>query len=1300
MSNKKITSSPEKNLYLLSFLDVVDRIDILLLEIRHLQQNIIYTLRTPSLYLPLRYEENLIFGSDTKGWDKWINKLSSEGRAYQGATLARDWIIRYPSPKQAMKIFQTNDIKSKAKDSAKSDTKSDSKKIITYIGNRIGKIWLGDDWEHDLRLQYHSLRALQILKQQTFQVKLSLIRGAIAADLLGVNDDKNNEHDNYALADLPPAAFSILRRGVLFKLRRFIDVLGNHRQQVSQIMSFGENQDPTPNIERRREMGIYMNYMTSRGRETQRDMRDLLRSFGLKNPGKKVPRPLLFHSWSHHYRVNNIQLDDTVISNLDQYGQSNDETIQHVAYTSTSFWSPDRPDLQPILAREVAVSLVRNQLNNLDDSMLSASSDEFTALMIDFKSIILEWADKYPEMKFLRPKVNEYLRIIAGDLLAATLKGVAYLYSLFLLRFANDLESQLDIGKGREIDLDMVYSLNRGTSPYEKDLLWHLELILVAEWVEKSSHIPPLSDLDMIVIDGVKKVTKDVFDFLVINTPDGRCTEFPQYWKGMSYELQHCMIDSKVVNQAKKWREKRSKDYYDEEKGKRGPCEYARTTRRLDLGLQNFLFKILMAQKEDKVKKAVSIDEETRNVKKSIEEEYGIQLSEKNTNDLKAHIENTSSSSAKPENKEIDFEGRYGFNLDSETIVKQQLVTYIKRGKDKKESNFIVHPRQLFRHLYDIPFQCATMRSIDLLKDIKKWPKLLKATHEDLGLGRDLFALALEFYIKSVESPRSRLLLCINLLSYQFRCLDDGDIKDKLERWLNTPPEESKKAFCYTELKGEDNPYDKVKSKYQEWDNKIKRHYIDIGASQVAAELSRVPPYETDLIRKLERLAGLKLKDLHHYLKRNLELNNKTPNENLKEDQLNAIKPLRHLMHWLAIRNDSEAGEKSCSMYDFHQSIFKAFSPSIGGTSKQAEDGEKEDILKIRLMSRIAMSNTIPIPNPLNPEDDPYTSNNSLALKELLNEETWKKWNKKNEEKASSHVILGNYDLIAVRPITIPCRCILHVFDEKYEKGKNISEEKFIPYFSRREIAFQFDIDKKFKDENVFYISAITLQRRSMRLSFLYSLINIRDLLKGDKEKKVDKNIANMELATLLNERENIKIKVFLSDGWNDLQLFFSTDTAITEGDLDWAFRLQKTLFQDFMVDRSSMLLTPRCLDVAYSSDKYNININTSIHMDGWLEKTAESYTERLEKNEASSGIDVNSIMQTPGHSDFKISLECKTRPIKKEKKGENSQMPLYPQILNWMSKESKKPEKPSALQLTDHINTVIEKVRWSKPKT
>ena len=104
--------------------------------------------------------------------------------------------------------------------------------------------------------------------------------------------------------------------------------------------------------------------------------------------------------------------------------------------------------------------------------------------------------------------------------------------------------------------------------------------------------------------------------------------------------------------------------------------------------------------------------------------------------------------------------------------------------------------------------------------------------------------------------------------------------------------------------------------------------------------------------------------------------------------------------------------------------------------------------------------------------------------------------------------------------------------------------------------------------------------------------------------------------------------------------------------------------------------------------------------MDGWLEKTAESYTERLEKNEASSGIDVNSIMQTPGHSDFKISLECKTRPIKKEKKGENSQMPLYPQILNWMSKESKKPEKPSALQLTDHINTVIEKVRWSKPKT
>jgi len=106
MSNEERTAfRGKKNLYLLSFLDVIDRIDILFLEIRHLQQNIIYRLRTPSLYLPLRYEEKLIFGNNTDGWNEWINKLSTEERAHQGSRLARDWIIRYPAPKKAVKIY-------------------------------------------------------------------------------------------------------------------------------------------------------------------------------------------------------------------------------------------------------------------------------------------------------------------------------------------------------------------------------------------------------------------------------------------------------------------------------------------------------------------------------------------------------------------------------------------------------------------------------------------------------------------------------------------------------------------------------------------------------------------------------------------------------------------------------------------------------------------------------------------------------------------------------------------------------------------------------------------------------------------------------------------------------------------------------------------------------------------------------------------------------------------------------------------------------------------------------------------
>ena len=89
-----MTKTNADNLYLLAFIDISDRADILMLEIRHLQHSIISSLHAPSLFLPLRYEEDWVY----EGWEKDIK----EAHHFDTAQIAFDHIIRYPSPRRAV----------------------------------------------------------------------------------------------------------------------------------------------------------------------------------------------------------------------------------------------------------------------------------------------------------------------------------------------------------------------------------------------------------------------------------------------------------------------------------------------------------------------------------------------------------------------------------------------------------------------------------------------------------------------------------------------------------------------------------------------------------------------------------------------------------------------------------------------------------------------------------------------------------------------------------------------------------------------------------------------------------------------------------------------------------------------------------------------------------------------------------------------------------------------------------------------------------------------------------------------
>ncbi|MGH8550099.1 MAG: hypothetical protein ACRERU_16150 [Methylococcales bacterium] len=101
---------------------------------------------------------------------------------------------------------------------------------------------------------------------------------------------------------------------------------------------------------------------------------------------------------------------------------------------------------------------------------------------------------------------------------------------------------------------------------------------------------------------------------------------------------------------------------------------------------------------------------------------------------------------------------------------------------------------------------------------------------------------------------------------------------------------------------------------------------------------------------------------------------------------------------------------------------------------------------------------------------------------------------------------------------------------------------------------------------------SIALQRRSMRLDFLYRLLPPFNAVRpaGDKPPE------HIEDLWLLLKND----WAFLTDGWEDI---FIVITGKPEDRLKSVFEIQSVLYNDFMVDLAEAILTSRCLSFALS---------------------------------------------------------------------------------------------------------------------
>lgn len=621
-------------LYLLSWNDALERLDTLILEIRHLQISILSHLREPDLYLVLSLEEKFLWGADWFG----CNGMQPGNVASIEKVLSK-W-VDFPA---------VSDI-----DQSESGEETEDK-----LKKTLGSIWSSSVWNRDQRRHYHSLWGLQQLKRQIFKDKLILCQFAIQQKIHR-KSKTNFERQN-------KSKLLILRAGVLKNLAQYIFLLRNFQNAFNKSMDAGVQDHLRPSIERRRELGIYMDYLSDRSRDILRDMRLLLDHLGATKKYRKTK--IIYHRWRHHFTSTTESLD---IGFASQSSNTNKEDTvpASMRFVNTSYYMPERPDLQPVIAHEVAHALIQERFDNLEGISLAVDTDEFSDLIARIQSTLTNFKN-FGRLPRNDIDVRDLSREIACDLLAASVKGYSYFYALFLeiagigtekLLLGRDIDSRVDL-----ININELYSAPP-IAALSRD--WLLRLLITSKWLEGTHHLPS-GNFGSHLLFGAQNALDELnsyLDSLIVHADQRR----GRMWRVLSERLCEVVKDSKALGLVKEWRKNRSRDnlaypYMETLETIRmpGPRKLPRSMARIDDVVRDSLFyaqlNLKFQQNRPLNKKYKANNLESK--KQLFDKFYGA----------------------------IPLDGRHAYS-DS-----------------KKEAN------TLFRHLYDISWQASFMRAMDML---------------------------------------------------------------------------------------------------------------------------------------------------------------------------------------------------------------------------------------------------------------------------------------------------------------------------------------------------------------------------------------------------------------------------------------------------------------------------------------------------------------------------------------------------------------------------------------------------------
>jgi hypothetical protein len=511
----------------LSWVDALERIDTLMLEIRHVQETIVGQLRVGKFLEPFRYEDHYLWGryvqkpsgigdalelpkADFDDWSKAIKELPSVSRGCK--VLSQLWCPEFPpkSGKAVSVATLLEEHNSEIDHYQRCFHKDDLNRYINSWKDERHKLSKENRFHANEERLYEALRYLQLLKRDLLCDKLILVARALAA----LQRDDTISRDSLAF-------FLVVRRGALnglhARLEHFRDVVAT----VQEILSLSLERDPTPSVRRRRDQGIYTTDLSDSCRAIAREIASL---FAEVKGSSIAPDGYIDHDDEFEFIIHRFTRSDTSTVRFDASsdeangrGPASDAHLSKLrtGFVQSSFWMPERPDLQPVIAHEIAHAMINRYFQGLKPNALDGMDDPFARLLRTISYVFEQYSSRFVYFDFSARTRENLLLEVACDLISVAVHRTSFVFAQFFELACFGCETLFSSTPTADIAQSASQLEEHVTLMRDRRPEWYLRLVMAIKFSravsqKARSHEQRARYLEDVVHDGIETMTKQV----------------------------------------------------------------------------------------------------------------------------------------------------------------------------------------------------------------------------------------------------------------------------------------------------------------------------------------------------------------------------------------------------------------------------------------------------------------------------------------------------------------------------------------------------------------------------------------------------------------------------------------------------------------------------------------------------------------------------------------------------------------------------------------------------------------------